>query len=464
MNDFAAEQPAADEPRLSLTAQFAIMATIVLVLGMGSVGYWVGERIATDVTRNTAVATAFYVDSVIAPLTEDMSGIGVFDEGPKLALSEALAGALGGRIESFKIWAPDGTVVYATDEALVGRKFPMKADLRQALDGYVNGELDSLDDDENEAERLARKPLLEIYSPIRQPWSGTVIGAAEFYEDASGLVRDIRAARTESWLVVGTATLAMLALLYTIVQRGGLTIKQQRAALRQKVAQLSTLLEQNEGLRRRLELASHRNATLAERSLRRLSADLHDGPGQLLAFALLRLDAATATIPPSEDIRSVRDALNEAMREVRNLSRGAALPELDRLDAEQVLRQVVQAHEARSGTTVALEVRPPLPALEQAERIALYRFVQEALNNATRHGGGVAQAVAAEVAEDELVVRVSDRGGGFDPAARTNGLGLAGLEERLVALGGRFELSSGIGKGTVVTMRLPVARQTEAAA
>src|SRR5690606_32547563 len=134
---------------------------------------------------------------------------------------------------------------------------------------------------------------------------------------------------------------------------------------------------------------------LAERSLRRLSADLHDGPGQLLAFALLRLDAATAKIPPSEDIRSVREALNEAMREVRNLSRGAALPELDRLDAEQVLRQVVQAHEARSGTTVALDVRPPLPGLDQAERIALYRFVQEGLNNATRHGGGVGQAVAA---------------------------------------------------------------------
>ncbi len=221
MNDFAAEQSAADEPRLSLTAQFAIMATIVLVLGMGSVGYWVGERIATDVTRNTAVATAFYVDSVIAPLTEDMSDLGVFGEGPKLALSEALAGALGGRIVSFKIWAPDGTVVYATDDALVGRKFPVKADLRQALDGQVNGGLDSLVDDENVAERQARKPLLEIYSPIRQPWSGTVIGAAESYEDATGLVRDIRAARTESWLVVGTATMAMLALLYTIVQRGG---------------------------------------------------------------------------------------------------------------------------------------------------------------------------------------------------------------------------------------------------
>lgn len=453
------------ERRLSLSAQFAIMATIVMLLGMGAVGYWVGDRIASDVIRNTATATAFYVDSVIAPLTLDLPETGGFGEGPQLALRETLSqGALGGRITSFKLWRPDGTVVFATDESLIGRKFPLKPDLVEALEGQVHAELDSLDDEENRGERQSGIPLLEIYSPIREPWSGDVIGVAEFYENASALEQDILAARLRSWMVVGSVTVCMLGLFYLILLRSGRTIKRQREALKRKVAELSNALDQNEALRMRIQTASRRNAALTERGLRRISADLHDGPGQLLAFALLRLNAATASLAATDDLRAVRESLDEAMREVRNISRGAALPELDLLPPDEVLRRAVGAHEARTGTQVDLSIPGELPPLRQAEKICLYRFVQEGLNNATRHGNGVAQAVTAGVEDGELVVRVSDCGPGFDPAAPSAGLGLAGLEERLAALGGRFDVASRAGAGTRLTMRLPLSIEAELAA
>lgn len=443
---------------MSLAWQFLLMALVVLALGMGVIGVWVSTRIAADVTRNTAIATAFYVDSIIAPLTQDLASPGGLGEGPQLALRETLEqGVLGERLASFKLWKPDGTVVYSSSPDLIGRTFPITDGLRDALSGTVHAELDSLDEDENREESESGLPLLEIYSPVREPWSGRVIGVAEFYEVATEIEHDIASARLRSWFVVGGVTLAMLGLLFVIVARGSRLINRQRDALDRKVEQLSQLLLQNDFLRHRVQIASNRTAMLNERSLRRISADLHDGPGQLLAFALLRLKSATAGIPPSEDLGAVRTSLDEAMREIRNISRGAALPELDPLTPEDVLHRVTAAHDARSGTSTILDIPHPLPPLKQAEKICLYRFVQEALNNATRHGGGARQDVSARMADGQLSITVSDDGKGFDLSQAERGLGLMGLEERIAGLGGEFDIESGPGKGTRLTMRIPLA-------
>ena len=442
---------------LSLAWQFVLTAFVVLLLGMGVIGLWVSDRIAAAVTRNTAVATALYVDSVISPLTLELGESSSLSEGPTLALRETLGnGVLGERLAAFKLWLPNGTVIFSTDESILGKRFPLSEGLQSALSGKVHGELNSLDEVENSNERRSGRELLEIYSPIREPWSGRIIGVAEFYEAADELGTDIANAKLRSWLVVGAVTVAMIALLFVIVARGSRLIKRQREALRGKVAELLRLLRQNEALRNRARAASDRTSTLNEQYLRRISADLHDGPGQLLAFALLRLNSATAALPTSEDLRAVRSSLEEALSEVRNISRGAALPELDKLDTIEVIRRVTKAHEARSGTVVKIFIDGRLPSLGHAEKICIYRFVQEALSNATRHASGKGQIVRGAFVDGEIRVVVSDSGAGFDPVRAFRGLGLLGLEERLAGLGGDFEVRSQPGSGTTLTMRLPV--------
>ncbi|WP_271897320.1 sensor histidine kinase [Candidatus Phyllobacterium onerii] len=465
MTTLAKSAPPADPPELfggmSLARQFILAATIVLILGMAVIAFWVTSRIEDSVTRNAAAATALYVDSVIAPLTQELADSQALGEGARLALTETLGqGVLGNKLVSFKIWKPDGTVVFSNQQDIVGRQFPMTGRLRGALAGAVQAEFDQLDSAENAEERAKGIPLLEIYSPIRQPWSGRVIGVAEFYEIASDLQSDLALVRKRSWIVVGLVTLAMLGTLFGIVARGSRLIARQADVLRDRFDELNRLLHSNRSLRLRAEKAAHRTATLNEQYLRRISAELHDGPAQLIALACLRLETATKGTAAGSDLENVTTSLEEALREVRNICHGLMLPELDDLGTEEILKRVIKGHESRTRTTVDFQSSDNLPDLNQAEKIGVYRFVQETLNNAFRHANGIAQKVIAGSTQDGLSVTVSDEGQGFDAARPDKGLGLTGLEERLAGLGGTFAVKSSPGRGTTVTMHIPGAQDT----
>ena len=187
-------------------------------------------------------------------------------------------------------------------------------------------------------------------------------------------------------------------LLFGIVKRGSDTIKRQELALTRQVAELTVLLDQNAELSDRVLSAAERSTTLNERSMRRVSSDLHDGPGQMLSLALLRLDglqkrAERGDPPTPTSSREVEQILQEAMTDMRSVAAGLRVPELAPMDVEAVASRAVQDHERRSGAAVTLRTRElpadvPLPV-----KIALFRALQESLSNATRHGGGQAMSV-----------------------------------------------------------------------
>ena len=441
---------------MTLARQFILAASAVLIVGMAIIGFWVTSRIEESVSRNAAAATALYVDSIIAPLTQELADSETLGEGARLALTETLGqGVLGDKIVSFKVWKPDGAVVFSNQPEIVGRRFPMTDRLHGAFAGTVQAEFDKLDSAENAPERAKGIPLLEIYSPIRQPWSGRVIGVAEFYEIATDLKADLNRARLRSWIVVGLVTLAMLGVLFGIVERGSRLITRQAEILRDRFDELNRLLNSNRSLRLRAEKAAHRTAALNERYLRRISAELHDGPAQLIALACLRLETATKGSAVGSDLETVTNSLEEALQEVRNICHGLMLPELDDLDTREILMRVIKAHESRTRTNVEFQCSDNLPGLNQAEKIGVYRFVQETLNNAFRHANGIGQKVTVATSNDGLSATVDDKGKGFDPVGADKGLGLTGLEERLAGLGGTFVVNSSPGHGTTVTMHLP---------
>ena len=122
----------------------------------------------------------------------------------------------------------------------------------------------------------------------------------------------------------------------TMIGNGNQTIEGQRVPLTSTIAELSELLRQNEELRQRLESASRRATEDAELQLRRLGADLHDGPAQLLALALLKLDLlpeGSAESPGEREM--IRSVLQDAMSEIRDISAGLALPTIDKLSLAQ---------------------------------------------------------------------------------------------------------------------------------
>lgn len=433
--------------RLSLSARFALTGSAVMIVAMVAIGSWVTARIGSDVVESTASATALLMDSVIAPLSQELEERDQLSVGPVRALEEILSGSvLGERVLSIKIWKPGGLIAYATDPELIGVSFPLNESVLRAFGGEIVSELDRVGDPESARESATGVPLLEVYSPIRRHWTGEIIAVVEFYEDATALSGSLSRARVQSWAIVSATTLLIGLALFGVVQRGSTMIARQRAELEGRMRESERLAAQNAALRIGVERASGRVTELNEQFLHRLGADLHDGPAQLIGLALLR----ASSIAESKRIDTRRReaaamtaALRDAMTDIRNICAGLSLPEVENLSAEDAVRLMVSNHEQRTGTSVALSLDAAGADLSLPGRICVSRLVQEGLNNAFRHAGGTGQRVwlvaRGETIEAGVASRMPDAGRA--PASDRGGLGLQGLRERVRSLGGSFAVA-----------------------
>lgn len=449
--------------KLNLAQQFRLACLVVLFGGMFLIGIWVGKQIQTGVTDRTAALTALYVDSFVSPVLQPLAHSSQLTPVEQAELTRLLHETpLGQEVLSFKVWLPDGTIAFATDTTLTGRQFPMTERLSQALAGQVTAELTTLEDEEQASERALAERLMEIYAPVRAQGSGRVIAVSEFYEAPDALLANIRSAQQTTVLVVGVATLLMYLALTGLVNRASQTITQQQAELESKV-------KQNARLRDRVRQAGGRTTTLNEQYLRRLSADLHDGPAQDLALALLRSNTVTENherlLPEGAekaaalaDWRTVQAALESALEEIRTITAGLRLPEMNSMTGTEVAQRALRDYERKTGCVVAATIDDIPATLPLPVKMTLYRILQEALANGYRHAGGKGQQVRVLVEEDEVRVEISDQGPGFDPHAifKEGHLGLATMHERAEVLGGCFNIETAPGQGTKIWSYLPL--------
>lgn len=451
-------------PRMPLHRRFALVGSLVTFIGMLVIGNLVSGRIETGVVRNSAISSAVYMESFVAPLSQELAGSEMLSPETIDRMRSLLEQPpLTERIISVKIWKRGGLLAFSSDPDLIGQTLEPGDDMKRAWAGDLAASFDELDDQEDERERDTGVPLLEVYNPIHSIHTGEVIAVAEFYLDASELQADLRAAYLSSWATVAAVTAATFAALFGIVRAGSRTIDRQKRELTDRLDQLTRISAQNQALRQRVQAASRSASETNERYMRRISAELHDGPAQALALASLRLDSLMQRALEPADAREVAElsaTLDEALRDVRDLCRGLTLPELDGRSIADTLDLAVRAHERRTGGTVAREVgdcprlRAPAP---HPTLICLYRFVQEGLMNAFRHAGGRGQAVGCRLEDDRLVVTVADQGPGLaaEGAGQGHGLGLPGLRQRIESIGGDFAVDAVPGGGTRLTMSLP---------
>ena len=449
---------------LTLPGQFLLAGAIVMIVAMVVVGNWISRRIEDAVVQNSAASAALFMESFIAPLSQELAETDTLSPPARQALAEIFEGtSLGERVVSYKIWLSGGRIVHSSDASLVGQIFEPSADLRQAWTGVVASSFEDLNDLEDEAEAELGIPLLEVYSPIRKAWTGEVIAVAEFYERADQLAEDLQMARWTSWLVVGGVFLASGVLLFWIVQAGGQTIRRQRQALTDQLVRTEAVSQQNVKLRQRAVSASARATAETERAIRRIGFDLHDGPAQYLSLASLRMDAALAhaTAAPT-DVELVRDSLDKALDEIRIIARGLALPDLDTLDFAGLIERAVQDHTRQTGLVINLDLPGgSAPSLDYAQKLCVFRFLQEVLSNASRHGQANEAEIVVRVDRRQASVMVQDAGSGFD-TSRTRavrpdgGQGLFSLVDRAESIGGEVKIKSAPGKGTSITLTLPI--------
>ncbi len=455
---------------LALHRQFLIAASLVILLGMAAIGIWVTDRIKAGVVNDSAHEAALYMDRVVAPLAQDLA------DGDKLTsdniarLDGLLETWVGRHIYSIKIWTKDGVIAYSSLHDVIGRKFVKSPNLSRALLGEVAAALEDHSHEINGHEQAAGVPLIEIYSPIISQKTGEIIAVAEFYEMALTLKAQLFWSTISSWLIVGLIGLLMTGALYGIVSRGSRTIDEQRESLHLQIEKLKGLLDENEGLQDSLRLAYNRSAEINERFLRRVSADLHDGPAQLISYGLLKLNlveqlvrtAAAERAKSNVDVlNSVGKAFRDALQEVRDISSGLSLPDLLSDTLEGCIQRAARAHEDRTRTKVTCMVIGLPRSATLTVKTCVYRFVQEALNNAFKHAGGVGQRVEARYSGPILDLLVADSGSGMSATTSPKGrgqLGLAGLRDRVETLGGTLTIVSAPEAGTRLEVRLDLAK------
>ena len=235
-------------------------------------------------------------------------------------------------------------------------------------------------------------------------------------------------------------------------------------------AALSTIFERE----LLLERSAEREQTLvraSEQRLMRVGFDLHDGPIQdvlaLGAEVTLLRDQVYPFILESHRERAagrfddMLARVTELDRHLRELSRSLESRSIVTRPLGEILHREVDAFAERTGITTKLEIRGDPEAITSAQRIAVYRAIQESLSNIREHSGATNVDIRIRMRRSAIEVRVSDNGHGFEVgralarAAQRGRLGIVGIGERVRMLGGTFELDSAPGGPTILTFALP---------
>lgn len=214
-------------------------------------------------------------------------------------------------------------------------------------------------------------------------------------------------------------------------------------------------------------LRGYLNAMTAgqEDERRRIARELHDGAVQALIALdqraqLVQLAAKSGSPKTPEQLAEVRRMTASLIEEVRRVIRALRPIYLEDLGLLPAIEMLVRDAEAASGAPATFSTRGQPRRLPPAHEIAIYRIVQEALNNAVRYASAHSVQVSAAFDAAEFVVRVQDDGKGFAALERVSDLaasghyGLMGMQERAELIGARLTIQSSPGAGTTIELRL----------
>lgn len=165
---------------------------------------------------------------------------------------------------------------------------------------------------------------------------------------------------------------------------------------------------------------------------------------------------------PSGDSALVRESLDKALDELRIISRGLALPDLDNLDVQALINRAVNDHMRQTDLEIEVQAQGVSEiTLNYAQKLCVFRFLQETLSNVRRHAKVDEATVSVRTDPQFFYVSVVDRGTGFETTAPRNvrydgGQGLFGLINRAESIGGQLDISSTTARGTTLTLTLPI--------
>jgi len=227
----------------------------------------------------------------------------------------------------------------------------------------------------------------------------------------------------------------------------------------ERTAQLSQAVLDQKHLQGQLRAAASEAALAEERERRKLAIDLHDGLGQLLTVASIKLGMLRESIQDSAlapRLREVEAVIAEADQRASSLSFQLSPPVLHDVGLVAAAQWLAEDIELRFGLQVAVEDDGERLLLNEGTRSTLFRALRESLLNVAKHARADNARVRLWREDSFMKVTVEDEGVGFDPNADSSGYGLLSIGERLNHLGGRMQIESAPGEGTRICLMAPI--------
>ncbi len=240
-------------------------------------------------------------------------------------------------------------------------------------------------------------------------------------------------------------------------------LHQANVQLERKVIDRTKQISDN---RKKIQELLKKVITSQEEERKRIAREFHDSIMQDLSAALIKVDMCR-TYPESiteEKIAYVRDIIEKTIDEIYNIIKNLRPTILDDLGFEAAVRWLLDKHLESKGISCHVTISQAFNDLNLGSliKIELFRIIQEAIVNVSRHAGAENLDMTMDLKDGAIYIDIKDDGLGFDPSFRmtehdtARGLGLMGMEERTAFLGGMLEVCSAPGEGTRVVLKVPI--------
>jgi two-component system, NarL family, sensor kinase len=361
-----------------------------------------------------------------------------------------------------QIWRSDGTVVFSSDQRMVGRRVtPIGPELWEAFKGgrTVSAVRSTRDIPVDRSVKGLPDRVLETYVPVfifQGRNEGAPVAVVESYTDYAIVQAQVdQVFKTVLMMLVGGLAVLFL-LLLPIARRVSRRLQEQTVRLGELLSREQAAQSERRGL-------LDRTLRAVEEERTRISADLHDGPVQRLARIGYGLERVRMRMAPrgrdgaGELLAEMQQAVFDEVGDLRRLMTRLRPPVLDQRGLEDAIRDRAHAIEREFGIHCVVEAdleRRLAPGLETV----LYRVSQEALTNVVKHAGARQARVGLFRDNGSVVLEVDDDGTGFETAGPTpegDHFGLLAMRERVEMAGGTWALDTMPGRGTRIRAVLP---------
>lgn len=242
--------------------------------------------------------------------------------------------------------------------------------------------------------------------------------------------------------------------------------KETEKSLQESKRRQSRLLAESRSMQKQLRLLSHQMLHVQEAERKRISRDLHDEISQTLVAINLHLasladDESIRAGPMQGKIRETQKLVEQSVESVHRFAMGLRPTILDDLGLVPALRASAREFTERTDIPVQLEMPSEVKRIDDEPSVALFRLAQAALSNIVRHAKATEVNLKLRQTQRTLHLEITDNGKGFEvkranAETKAQRLGLVGMRERAEMVGARFSISSTPGKGTTVSVRMPM--------